>query len=195
MEQEKKNVPTGISPKLPEPPSPVKSKPVIKRDTALAGLAGVLLLAVAAWFIIFAARAGRSPAQVINESGDELFVVQKEIAQVSLPGEDERSVLFYVSGDALACALLQRTASGYHVLETSGHLPLDAQDKQGIWMAATLKGNKKEFLVFGLLFGDDMSTVKVDGEQATVLDTGEYRCWFYYGEGLMSINSESVVYS
>ncbi len=163
-------------------------------DRILAVVAGILLVAIATWFAVFALRAGRSAAEVVNASADDLYAVQQEIVQVGVPGETEREVLFYVSEDALACALLSRGAGGYKLVTAAGHLPLTASGKQGIWMATSVPSDAKEFLVFGLLFDEELSSVEVDGVPAVVVDTGEYRCWYYLGAGNMSINSESVVY-
>ena len=65
--------------------------------------------------------------------------------------------------------------------------------KDGMWAAGNLDGNQ-QYLVFGLLYNDALRGVEVDGQPAVVVDDGMYRCWFYYGEGLMAFNSESVVY-
>ncbi len=189
--KERRAVPPGIGPRLPEPEPPAPKFRIAGRENLIIGAAGLLLVALAVWFIAFAIGAGRTPAQAVARVLEEGFTVQEELVQVSLPGEGERSVYFFISSDQLACAVLQRKASGYKVLNVSGHLPLAGGDKPGIWMAPSLGGNE-EFFVYGLLY--NASAVDVNGNPAVVVNAGPYRCWYYLGEGPLTINSESVVY-
>lgn len=194
MDKDQPAVPPGIGPKLPDPPPLQVPKKLTKREIIIGAAGVVIILVLAVCFVLFALGAARTPVQVVNQHAGDLFGVQEEIAQVSLPGEGERSVLFYISDDALACALLERSASGYRLLDASGHLPLAASNKEGIWMASGLKSEMKEFFVFGLIYDKTLHSVEVDGQAATVVDNGTYRCWYYFGASVTSINSESVVY-
>lgn len=194
MDKNQTGIPPGITPKLPDPPPIQPQKGLTRRESFIMAGAAVLLVALAVCFVVFALSAGRSAADAVARQGGSVYALQEEIVQVSLPGEGQRSVLFYISDDQLACALLEKRASGYHLVNASGHLPLTSADKPGIWMASGLQSDKKEFFVFGLLYDDALTAVEVDGMPATVVDNGLYRCWFYYGESVTSINSESVVY-
>ncbi|MGD9559252.1 MAG: hypothetical protein AB7V55_01420 [Oscillospiraceae bacterium] len=193
MDNERSGVPSGIAPKLPEPPPAAAKKGLTRRENLIVAVACVLLAALATWFIVFALGADRTAAEAVNRQAGSVYAVQQEIVQVSLPGDGRRSVLFYISGEELACALLERGASGYRLVNATGHLPLTSSDKEGIWMASGMTSDKKEFLVFGLLYDDALTAVEVDGMPATVVDNGMYRCWYYYGDSV-TINSESVVY-
>lgn len=195
MENERANIPPGIGPKLPDPP-PVKpmTQPLGKRESIIIGAAALLLVALGAWFILFVLGAARSPVQAVQQQAGEGYELEEPLVQVSLPGEGQRSVLFYVSNGQLACALLQHRAGGYKVLDVSGHLPLSGPGKDGIWQLSSLQGADKEFLVFGLLYDVALTGVTVDGNPAVVVTVGKYRCWYYLGQGSMSVSSESVVY-
>lgn len=194
MDKDRNSVPPEITPKLPDPAPLRPKKGLTARETLIVAVGGVALVALATCFIVFALGAGRSAAETINRQAGSVYAVQEEIVQVSLPGDGQRSVLFYISDDQLACALLEHRPSGYRLLEASGHLPLTSTDKQGIWMASGMTNDRKEFFVFGLLYDSALSGVEVDGVPATVVDTGLYRCWYYYGDSV-TINSESVVYN
>lgn len=194
MDKDTPTVPPGIAPKLPDPPALQPKKMLSKREIIIIAVGAAAIVVLAVLFILFALGAARTPTDVVNQQAGELFGVQEEIAQVGLPGPGERSVMFYISDDALACALLERSASGYRLVDASGHLPLASSDKPGIWMASGLKSELKEFFVFGMIYDKTLHSVEVDGQAATVVDTGTYRCWFYYGASVTSINSESVVY-
>lgn len=187
------NTPPSI--RLPENDPPLRGRS-IRRDTVIAGAAVVLLVGIAIWFATFAVMAAQTPRQLIDRrEGADGLTVQEEVAMVSLPAMGQRSVLFYLSGDQLACALLEHKASGYRVLETAGTLPLTSADKPGIWMTSGMQSSQKEFFVFGLLYDPGLNEVRVNGERAALVDNGVFRCWYYYGAGPVSINSESVVYS
>ncbi|NLW78754.1 MAG: hypothetical protein GXY32_05010 [Ruminococcaceae bacterium] len=194
MDKDAPTVPPGIGPKLPGPPPLQPQKTLSKREIIIIAIGGAAIVVLAVLFILFAVGAARTPVQTVNQQAGELFAVQEEIAQVGLPGAGERSVMFYISDDALACALLERSAAGYRLVDASGHLPLSSSNKPGIWMASGLKSELKEFFVFGMIYDKTLHTVEVDGQPATVIDNGTYRCWFYYGASVTSINSESVVY-
>lgn len=195
MDNDNMGVPTGVGPRLPDPAPPAeKSLKLTRRETLISAVAGLLLVALATWFIVFTITAGQAPAVAVGRAADEGFAVQEEIVQVSLPGSGQRSVYFYISSDQLACALLQRRPGGWRVLDISGHLPLSSKDKPGIWMASGLQTGQREFFVFGLLYDKALTGVTVNGEEAVVVSSGPYRCWYYYGAGSASINSESVVY-
>lgn len=206
--------------KLPEQPQPAPpKKPKLSAQSILIiGVAGVLLAVLATCFIVFALGAAQTPAQAVAKAAGEGFNVQRELVQVSLaqvsatpdpPAADpsgseeaagpvtsklgERSVYFFVSNEQLACALLERKASGYKVRDVSGHLPLTGEGKPGIWMLSGFSGTN-EYLVFGLLYDTTKTKVEVDGNPAVIVDTGRYRCWYYLGTGATAINSESVVF-
>ncbi len=213
MDNERKGVPPQAPPqitaqqagRMQEPSSGRASEPqgggveakkkTPAREAMLLSVVVVLLLALATWFIVFALGSGKTPSQAVAEAAEAGFGVQEELVRVSLPGQGERSLFFYISDDELACAILQRGAGGYDVLDISGHLPLTSNDRAGVWMAASMPSSADEYLVFGLLYDPELSSVEVDGIPAVVINTGVYRCWYYLGEGNISINSESVVYS
>lgn len=198
MDRERMDVAAGPGGRIPMPELPEeKPKQAPRRnlrDLAIAAVCGVLALALGIGFLVFALQAGKTPQQAVAAAAGEEFVMQEEIVRVSLPGAGERSVMFFISNDQLACALLERRASGYRVESVSGHLPLTSLDKPGIWMASNTQGGQSSYLVFGLLYSASLSQVEVNGQQAVIVDTGMYRCWYYYGEGSTTINSESVVY-
>lgn len=185
-------VPPGIAPKLPDPAPLQPKKGLSNRELLLVGVAGVLIVALATWFIVFALSAAKTPQQAIDGEGS--YPVQQAIVQVSTPGEGERYLNFYISGDVLACALLQRGAGGYKVLDVAGDLALTSAGKQGIWMPFGLKTDRNEYYLVGLIYDSSVTSVEVDGVPAVVVDNGVYRCWYFQGEGSMTINSESVVF-
>jgi hypothetical protein len=189
----------------PQPSAPQPSRRLgLYRDRALAG-AAVLVVALAIWLILFALGAARTPAQAVARSLGDSFTLQEELVQISLtrvpeaggeadspPQKGERYAYFFISNEQLACALLQRGAAGYKVLDINGHLPLTGDGKPGIWMGSAASAT--EYMVFGLLYDTALSAVEVEGHRAIMVDTGRYRCWYYLGQGSMTINSESVVY-
>lgn len=199
MDNENMGMPSGIGPRLPDPerPTPDKAKKgfaLTKRETVLLGAAGVIVVAIIVWFVIFMMTAGQPPKEaVVRAAGDE-FAFQEELMMAKLPGSAEKYAYFYISGDQLACAVLGRGASGYKMENVTGHLPLSSTEKPGVWMLTTHRGSQNEFFVFGLLYDKALTTVTVEGEAATVIDNGVYRMWYYYGAGVGSINSESVIY-
>ena len=193
MEKEHSSVPPGIGPKLPEQAPAPKRRPV-RRETALLAAAALLLVVLATWFIVYAMGSARTAEQTVNQQvADDTYKVQQEIAHLALPGAAQRSIYFYISSDALSCALLERGGGGYKLLTVGGHMALTAPGKDGAWAVASLDGNQ-QYLVFGLLYDKSLHGVEVDGQPAVVVDNGTYRCWYYYGEGLMSMSSESVIY-
>lgn len=215
--RDNRGVPPDIRPKLPEqqPMQPRKKPGLTSQAVVIIGAAGVLIAILATWFIVFALGAGKTPAQAVAKNLPEGFTLQEELIQVSLtqvvtapePTADdsgetaaapkaakggERSVYFFISNEQLACTLLERKAGGYKVGEIAGHLPLTGDGKPGIWMGTA--ATSQEYLVFGLLYDGGLSKVEVEGKPAVIIDTGRYRCWYYLGEGSMTINSESVVF-
>lgn len=188
-------IPPGIAPKLPEvAPAPLKSKVSFsKRELLIGGAAAVLLVALAVWFVIFAVGAGRTAAQTVQNSAPEGYTLQEPIVQVGLPGSETRSVLFYVSNNGLACALLEHKASGYKLLDTFGHIGL-AGTGEGEWNLTSLSGGNREMFLFGILYDEGLSTVEVNGSPAVVVNSGDYRLWYYIAEGSESINRNSVYY-
>ncbi len=154
--------------------------------------AGVLLAVLATWFITFALSAARPSHQLLSEHSAGL-AVQEDILTLSVKGDTERYLQFYISGDALACALLERGAGGFVVNDVAGGLALTSSEAQGIWMPFGLN-NDDEYFIVGLVYDDAVRKVQVEGMPTVLVDNGVYRCWYYQGEGTMSINSQSVVY-
>lgn len=180
---------------MPQPPAPDKEpKRLSRRELLIILCAAFLLVILAVCFILYAVSAGHAPKQVVNNGTDPIHHVQEELMQVSLPGTGERSAYFYLSGDGLACAVLQRSGGGYRLITALGSVPLAAEDMPGVWMLSDLKSGKTEYLVFGVLYDPDLSEVEVDGMPAVVINTGQYRFWYYLVEGNVSINSESIAY-
>lgn len=185
-----------------EPPAPqAQPQPLPKQEESkrlklgkellVAAVAVVLLLAVAAGFVVFALSAGRSPREVVDRGAIETAAVQEEVAMVSLPANGEKYAYFYISEGGLSCALLKRNASGFKLVDTAGEIALSNPSKPGAW-EASLQGDKKSFFVFGIIYDDAIRRVEVDGQPAMVVDTGEYRCWYFYSQETLSIKSESV---
>lgn len=190
-------VPPGISPKLPESPAgPAKSKmqSFTKREMLLGTVAIILLLALGIWFVIFALGSARTPSQTVERYAEEGFVFQESIIQVGLQGDDDRSALFYISENKLACALLERSASGYHLVDTFGRLGLTG-NQEGSWNISSLSGGKREIFLFGIIYDKQYTGVKVNGSTAIVVDTGKYRLWYFIAEGNVSISDGSVTYT
>jgi hypothetical protein len=195
MDSSYTHMPPVSGPKLPEPPLlKPEPRPLGKREGVLIATAGALILALAAWFALFALGSARTPAQAVGRFAGEAYALEEELVQLSLPGDGQRSVLFYISGGQLACALLQRKASGYRLLDASGFLPLSGAGKQGAWQLSGLQGAEKEYLVFGLLYDAALTAVAVNGSPAVVVSVGKYRCWYYFGQGGLSVGSESIIY-
>lgn len=196
MDKDKPNQPP--KPKLPEPEPlapPVKASFFTKREKLIMGVAGVLVVVVLVVFIVLLLQAGRTPRQVVDAFGGEELAVQEEIVMVSLPDGSQRTAYFYISGDKLACALLSRGMGGYRVEHAAGDLRLTAatgSTNKGIWKM--LGSGNTDFFVFGLVYDDTVKDVKVNGQNAVLVDNGTYRCWFFYTSEAMSIDSESVVY-
>lgn len=183
-------VPPGIGPKLPEPTPLQPRRGVTKREKLIMGGAGALVVVLLVWFISFMVSAGKSPAAAIEGYAADL-PYQQHVVQVSVDGAGERYLHFFLSGDQLACALLERGAGGYRVLDAAGGLALTSSTESGIWMPLAI--SRSEYFIIGLVYGGEGS-VEVGGVPAVTVDNGVYRCWYYRGEGPMTINSGSVVF-
>ena len=172
--------------------TPAKSGFFTKREKLIMGVAAALALVLTGLFLLLLIQAGRTPQQALDVYAGGELAVQEDIVMVSFPNDPQRSAYFYISGDKLACALLNRGMSGYKVEHAGGGLRLTGTETQGIWKM--LGSDKKDFFVFGLLYDNAVKSVKVNGQKAVLVDNGMYRCWFYYAADAMSIDSESVVY-
>lgn len=191
MDNDRPMTPPGMGPKQTEPQPPKSDTSFTRREMVLAGVGGVLVVVLAVLLIVFMITAGRGYTEIID-SHTETYKVTQEIARIGVPGGGERSLVFYVSGETMACALLERGATGYSVVDVGGGLALAQSGKDGIWMPFALAGNKQEYFLVGMVYDDAVQAVLVDGQPATLVDDGLYRCWYFRGEGNMTINSESV---
>ena len=184
---------TPLTQRTPEQtPQKTEKRFFTKRESIIMGVSFVLVLILVVCGVLMMLSASRTAPQAVNRAVEEDLRVQESVIQLSLLGDDTRSVLFYISADEMACAILKRGAAGYKLVDAGGHLPLTSEDKLGIWK--TLGSGKKEIFVFGMLYSPTVQNVLVDGMPAVIVNTGQYRCWYYYAAGSTSINSESVVY-
>lgn len=193
-----KNADTMIP--LPNPnagPAPVQphTKKLLNGERIALLVSGALLLVVAVLLVVFVASSGRSAAAVVNQKASGLPLgVQQEIVQVSIPGMPNHSVLFYLSEEGMAGAVLQRDFSGYKALTLAGSLSMEPDGEKGRWATSGEYFNGRSYFVYGVLLDDKTRGVEVNGNPAVLVDTGEYRCWFYVGSGTLSIKSNSVKY-
>ena len=191
MDNDRPTMPPGAGPKQPEPPPAKPDNSFTRREMVITGVGGVLVVLLGVLLIVFMLSAGRGTTEVIDGHTDTYKVTQ-EIARIGVPGGAERSLVFYVSGESMAVALLERGTTGYSVVDVGGGLALTQSGKDGIWMPFALAGNKEEYFLVGMVYNSEVQAVLVDGQPAVLVDDGLYRCWYYRGEGNMTINSESV---